>query len=93
MKKFAKIILMLCLVAALAVTVAACNDDKGNEGGGEGGTRYSIQAPAASDVFTIEGLPEAATEGTTVTFKVVLAHPEDSVINKVELAYKHEHKV
>ena len=78
---------MLCLVAALAVTVAACNDDKGNEGGGGGGTQYSIQAPAASEVFTIEGLPETATEGTAVTFKVVLAHPEDSIINKVELAY------
>lgn len=87
MKKFAKIILMLCLVAALAVTVAACNDDKGNEGGGGGGTQYSIQAPAASEVFTIEGLPETATEGTAVTFKVVLAHPEDSIIHKVELAY------
>ena len=80
MKKFAKIILMLCLVAALAVTVAACNDDKGNEGGGGGGTQYSIQAPAASDVFTIEGLPEAATEGTTITFTVTLNDPENSAI-------------
>ena len=80
MKKFAKIILMLCLVAALAVTVAACNDDKGNEGGGGGGTQYSIQAPAASDVFTIEGLPETATEGTTITFTVTLNDPENSAI-------------
>lgn len=87
MKKFAKIILMLCLVAALAVTVAACNDDKGNEGGGGGGTRYSIQAPSASDVFTVEGLPDGAYEGDVITFKVSLTHPEDSVINKVELAY------
>ena len=36
MKKFAKIILMLCLVAALAVTVAACNE-KGSENPGAGG--------------------------------------------------------
>lgn len=80
MKKFAKIILMLCLVAALAVTVAACNDDKGNEGGGGGGTQYSIQAPAADEVFTIEGLPETATEGTTITFTVTLNDPENSAI-------------
>ena len=87
MKKFAKIMLMLCLVAALAVTVAACNDDNGNEGGGGGGTRYSIQAPSASDVFTVEGLPDGAYEGDVITFKVSLTHPEDSIINKVELAY------
>ena len=93
MKKLGKLMLILCLVAVLAVTVAACNE-KGSEnpggGGGNGGgngTRYSIQAPSASDVFTVEGLPDGAHEGDVITFKVNLTHPDDSVINKVELAY------
>ena len=91
MKKFGKLIFILCLVAVLAVTVAACNE-KDEENGGDGGdggsgTRYSIQAPSASDVFTIEGLPDGAYEGDVITFKVSLTHPEDSIINKVELAY------
>lgn len=93
MKKFAAVMLVICLIAALAVAFAACNEKTdgggGNGGGGNGGggrgTRYSIQAPSASDVFTVEGLPEGAYEGDTVTFKVTLSSPADSILNYVEL--------
>ena len=90
MKKFAAVMLVICLIAALSVAFAACNEktdvDGGNGGGGGGkGTRYSIQAPSASDVFTVEGLPEGAYEGDTVTFKVTLSSPADSILNYVEL--------
>ena len=79
MKKFGKLIFILCLVAVLAVTVAACNE-KGEENGGDGGTLYGITMPS-SDIYTIGGeVPESAAEGTTITFTVTLNDPENSAI-------------
>ena len=79
MKKFGKLIFILCLVAVLAVTVAACNE-KGEENNGGGGTLYGITMPS-SDIYTIGGeVPESATEGTTITFTVTLNDPENSAI-------------
>ena len=69
MKKFAKIILMLCLVAALAVTVAACNDDKGNEGGGGGG-----QTPEPT--YTVTGVDN---EDYALTADKTEAHAGDKI--------------
>ena len=79
MKKFGKLIFILCLVAVLAVTVAACNE-KDEENGGGGGTLYGITMPS-SDIYAIGGeVPEDATEGTTITFTVTLNDPENSAI-------------
>lgn len=79
MKKFGKLIFILCLVAVLAVTVAACNE-KDEENNGGGGTLYGITMPS-SDIYTIGGeVPESATEGTTITFTVTLNDPENSAI-------------
>lgn len=79
MKKFGKLIFILCLVAVLAVTVAACNE-KGEENNGGGGTLYGITMPS-SDIYAIGGeVPESATEGTTITFTVTLNDPENSAI-------------
>ena len=79
MKKFGKLIFILCLVAVLAVTVAACNE-KGDEMGGADGPRYGITMPT-SDIYTIGGeVPEDAAEGTTITFTVTLNDPENSAI-------------
>lgn len=80
MKKFGKIIFILCLVAVLAVTVAACNEKGSENPGGGGGTLYGITMPS-SDIYTIGGeVPESATEGTTITFTVTLNDPENSAI-------------
>lgn len=79
MKKFGKLIFILCLVAVLAVTVAACNE-KDDEMGGADDPRYGITMPS-SDIYTIGGeVPEDATEGTTITFTVTLNDPENSAI-------------
>ena len=79
MKKFGKLIFILCLVAVLAVTVAACNE-KGEENNGGGGTLYGITMPS-SDIYAIGGeVPESAAEGTTITFTVTLNDPENSAI-------------
>ena len=79
MKKFGKLIFILCLVAVLAVTVAACNE-KGEENNGGGGTLYGITMPS-SDIYAIGGeVPEDAAEGTTITFTVTLNDPENSAI-------------
>ena len=76
--------LCLCLSAGI---FAACTDDNGGDGGEDKGTLYSIQAPAASDVFTVTGLPENAYEGDTVTFQVTLSDPENSAVISVEAGY------
>ena len=73
--------LCLCLSAGI---FAACTDDNGGDGGEDKGTLYSIQAPAASDVFTVTGLPENAYEGDTVTFQVTLSDPENSAVISVK---------
>ena len=79
MKKFGELIFILCLVAVLAVTVAACNE-KDEENNGGGGTRYGITMPS-SDIYAIGGeVPEDAAEGTTITFTVTLNDPENSAI-------------
>ncbi len=76
-------VLSACLALTLSCGIlAACGD--GDDAGGKG-TRYSIQAPDASDVFTVTGLPDGAYEGDTVTFGVTLTHPEESILEKVEL--------
>ena len=46
---------------------------------------YSITAPAGSEVYTVTGLPETAQEGDTVSFKVTLTDPENSVLNEVRI--------
>ena len=77
---------MLSLLA-LVLGLCACGGDDPSDGGDESskGASYSIQAPQTSDVFNVTGLPDSAYEGDTVTFRVVLAHPADSVLNYVEV--------
>lgn len=77
--------LAACFCLCLSVGVlAACTDD-GGDGGENKGTLYSIQAPSASDVFTVTDLPEGAYEGDTVTFGITLTHPEESILDRVEI--------
>lgn len=88
MKKFIGVIFALVSAVALSLGLAACSGNGGNEGGGNGGgddkgTRYSIQAPQNSDVYTVTGLPDGAYEDDKVTFKVVLSDPENSVLSEV----------
>lgn len=83
MKKSIFGILATASLLALSLGLIACGD--GADPGDDKGTRYSIQAPAASDVFGISGLPDGAYEGDTVTFTVTLANPDDSVVNYVEI--------
>lgn len=78
----------VCLLAlCLTVVFVACDDNTGG-GGGDKGTLYSIQAPAASDVYTVSGLPEGAYEGDTVTFTVTLTDPENSILTSVKVEYE-----
>lgn len=80
MKKFGKLIFILCLVAVLAVTVAACNEKDDEIIGGPSTQRYGITMPS-SDIYAIGGeVPESAAEGTTITFTVTLNDPENSAI-------------
>lgn len=77
--------LAACFCLCLSVGVlAACTDD-GGDGGENKGTLYSIQAPSASDVFTVTDLPEGAYEGDTVTFGITLTYPEESILDRVEI--------
>ena len=84
MKKVVIGFMSLLSVLALSLGLVACGGDKTEEGSGKG-TLYSIQAPSASDVYTVENLPEGAYEGDTVTFKVTLAHPADSILDSVQV--------
>lgn len=86
-KKIIAAVIVTALALCLAFTLAACNNNDGDGGkeGGNTGTLYSIQAPAASDVYSVSGLPESAREGDAVTFTVTLTHPADSVLNYVEV--------
>ncbi len=84
MKKVVIGFMSLLSVLALSLGLVACGGDKTEDGEGKG-TRYSIQAPSASDIYTVENLPEGAYEGDTVTFKITLAHPADSVLNGVQV--------
>lgn len=81
-KKIIAAVIVTALALCLAFTLAACNNNDGDGGkeGGNTGTLYSIQAPVASDVYTVSGLPESAREGDAVTFTVTLTHPADSSI-------------
>lgn len=86
MRKKIITVFAVCLLAlCLTVVFVACDDNTGGGGGDDKGTLYSIQAPAASDVYTVSGLPEDAYEGDTVTFTVALTNPADSVLNYVEI--------
>lgn len=86
MRKKIITVFAVCLLAlCLTVVFVACDDNTGGGGGDDKGTLYSIQAPAASDVYTVSGLPEGAYEGDTVTFTVTLTNPADSVLNYVEI--------
>ena len=78
MKKLFFGILATASLLALSLGLIACGD--GADPSDDKGTRYSIQAPAASDVFGIGGLPDGAYEGDTVTFTVTLADAENGVI-------------
>lgn len=81
MRKKIITVFAVCLLAlCLTVVFVACDDNTGGGGGDDKGTLYSIQAPAASDVYTVSGLPEDAYEGDTVTFTVALTNPADSSI-------------
>lgn len=84
MKKVVIGFMALLSVLALTLGFVACGGDKTEDGEGKG-TRYSIQAPSASDIYTVENLPEGAYEGDTVTFRITLAHPADSVLNGVQV--------
>lgn len=86
MRKKIITVFAVCLLAlCLTVVFVACDDNTGGGGGDDKGTFYSIQAPAASEVYTVSGLPEGAYEGDTVTFTVALTNPADSVLNYVEI--------
>lgn len=86
MRKKIITVFAVCLLAlCLTVVLVACDDNTSGGGGDDKGTLYSIQAPAASDVYTVSGLPEGAYEGDTVTFTVALTNPADSVLNYVEI--------
>lgn len=86
MRKKIITVFAVCLLAlCLTVVFVACDDNTSGGGGDDKGTLYSIQAPAASDVYTVSGLPEGAYEGDTVTFTVALTNPADSVLNYVEI--------
>lgn len=86
MRKKIITVFAVCLLAlCLTVVFVACDDNTGGGGGDDKGTLYSIQAPAASEVYTVSGLPEGAYEGDTVTFTVTLTNPADSVLNYVEI--------
>lgn len=79
---FAACLLALCLTIAFV----ACDDKGGGgEGGSDKGTLYSIQAPAASDVYTVSGLPEGAYWGDIVTFTVTLTDPGNSILASVKV--------
>lgn len=81
MRKKIITVFAVCLLAlCLTVVFVACDDNTGGGGGDDKGTLYSIQAPAASEVYTVSGLPEGAYEGDTVTFTVTLTNPADSSI-------------
>lgn len=81
MRKKIITVFAVCLLAlCLTVVFVACDDNTGGGGGDDKGTLYSIQAPAASDAYTVSGLPEGAYEGDTVTFTVALTNPADSSI-------------
>ena len=86
MKKFLGLMLTIFSAFALSLGLAACSDDGGgggNGGGDDKGTRYSIQAPQASDIYTVTGLPDGAYEDDKVSFKVVLNDPENSLLSEV----------
>lgn len=86
MRKKIITVFAVCLLAlCLTVVFVACDDNTSGGGGDDKGTFYSIQAPAASEVYTVSGLPEGAYEGDTVTFTVALTNPADSVLNYVEI--------
>lgn len=82
-KKLFAACLTLAGVLACAFGLAACGGDGDDES--DKGTSYSIQAPEESDAYTVSGLPESARAGETVTFRVTLTHPADSVLHYVEV--------
>ena len=56
-----------CLCACLAAgMLAACTQGEDGDGGENKGTLYSIQAPSASDVYTVTDLPEAESRTRTL---------------------------
>ena len=83
MKKFIlPLSLLLCLT--LSLTLIGCAD-KGNKTNNTK-TSYNIQVSQDSEIYTVTDLPATAYEGDTVTFKVNLTHPTDSVLNSVTLS-------
>lgn len=79
MKKTISVIVTLTLVIAMLIVMSACSQNEESKG-----TLYSLSSSQDPDVYTVTGLAESAYEGDTVTFKVVLTHPSDSVIDSVE---------
>lgn len=86
MKKIISVLVSVVAMFAFSFCLTACSSDQTEGGGKNKGTLYSVQAPKQSDIYTVTGLPEGAYEGDTVTFKVALTHPVDSVLNYVELS-------
>ena len=83
MKKFIlPLSLLLCLT--LSLTLIGCAD-KGNKTNNTK-TSYNIQVSQDDEIYTVTDLPATAYEGDTVTFKVNLTHPTDSVLNSVTLS-------
>lgn len=85
-KKIVYPLIVCALVCCLSFALAACDNGGNDTPGGEfQGTLYSIQAPAASDNYTVENLPESAREGDAVSFTLTLTYPDDSIIDGVGL--------
>ena len=79
MKNFMLKLVTAILLLTLTFSLFACKPKDPQEEN----TTYSIQAPAQSEVYSVTGLPQSATKGATVSFKIVLTHPDDTILNNV----------
>ncbi len=68
----------VCAISLISGLVAC-----GDEGTPSQPSAYDITAPAESEVYTVDGLPESAVTGEQVSFKVTLSEPEDSALHSV----------
>lgn len=79
MKNFMLKLVTAILLLTLTFSLFACKPKDPQEEN----TTYSIQAPAQSEVYSVTGLPQSATKGATVSFKIVFTHPDDTILNSV----------
>ena len=86
MKKLHKSLFMclLACVAAAGLTLgfAACGDSTEEQ---VGPSTYTIEAPPASNIYTLSGLPQSAAEGDSVTFTLTLTDPENSWLGEITI--------